>query len=174
VNGSSGGPVLSLPIHGSTEAPRIARHAVLSRLDQRVADNTAHDIALVITELVTNSVLHADLSADDTVLIEITVSDDRLAITVTDPGSDSLPRVLSRDPTRSHGFGLLLVDDISVSWGVRRNPGATQVWCELALGDPDPSGPSPWYANGLPAQASALSRITSRSAADRIIATSER
>jgi anti-sigma regulatory factor (Ser/Thr protein kinase) len=133
VNGASGGPVLSLPIRGSTEAPRIARHAVLSRLEQRVADDTAHDIGLVVSELVTNSVLHSDLSADGTVLIEITVGDDRLAITVTDPGSDSVPRILPRDPARSHGFGLLLVDDVSVSWGVRRNPGATQVWCELSL-----------------------------------------
>ncbi|HZO79913.1 MAG TPA: ATP-binding protein [Solirubrobacteraceae bacterium] len=133
MNGASGGPALSFPIHGSTEAPRIARHAVLSRLEHRVADDTAHDIGLVISELVTNSVLHSELSADDTVLMEITVGDDRLAITVTDPGSDSVPRILPRDPARSHGFGLLLVDDISVSWGVRRNPGATQVWCELSL-----------------------------------------
>ena len=143
VNGSSGRPVLSLPIHGSTEAPRLARHAALSRLEQRVADDTAHDIGLIISELVTNSVLHSDLSADDTVLIEITVGDHRLAIAVTDPGSDSVPRILPRDPARSHGFGLLLVDDISASWGVSRSPGATQVWCELPLPQPKLTAATP-------------------------------
>lgn len=124
-----------MPIRGDTEAPRTARNAVLSRLEGRVTDEIACDIALVVGELVTNSVLHADLRTDDTVLVEIALGDDQLAITVTDPGSaDLVPRLLPPDPTRPHGFGLHLVNDISASWGVRRNPGVTQVWCELALG----------------------------------------
>jgi anti-sigma regulatory factor (Ser/Thr protein kinase) len=123
-----------MPIDGNPEAPRIARKAVLSRLEGRVTDETAGDIALVVSELVTNSVLHADLGAHDTVLVEIALGDDRLMITVTDPGSDFVPRLLPRDPTRPHGFGLHLVDDVAARWGVRRDPGATQVWCELALG----------------------------------------
>ena len=128
-------PVISLPIHGGAAAPRIARAGVLSRLEGRVTDETADDVALVVCELVTNSVMHAGLGADDTVLVEIALGDDRLAITVTDPGSDLVPRLVPRDPTRPHGFGLHLVNDISVSWGVCRNRGATRVWCELALGE---------------------------------------
>jgi anti-sigma regulatory factor (Ser/Thr protein kinase) len=128
------GPMISLPIHGDMEAPRIARKAVLSRLEGRVTNENAYDIALVVTELVSNSVMHANLGADDTVLVEITVGDDRLAVTVTDPGSGLGPRLLPRDPVRPHGFGLHVVNDIAARWGVRRNPGATQVWCELALG----------------------------------------
>jgi anti-sigma regulatory factor (Ser/Thr protein kinase) len=133
-----GGDVISLPINGTRQAPRIARNAVRSRLEGWVTDETAYDVALVVSELVTNSVVHADLGADDTVLVEIAVGDDRLAITVTDPGSDFEPQLLPRDPTKAHGLGLYLVDDISASWGVRRNPYGTQVWCELAL---DKSGP---------------------------------
>ena len=132
------GPVISLPIEGSTDAPRLARNAVLSGLDGRVTDKTACDVALVVSELVTNSVLHADLDADDTVMVEIAVDDDRLAITVTDPGSALVPRLLPRDPTGPHGFGLHLVNDISAHWGVRRDPGTTQVWCELATGESGP------------------------------------
>lgn len=132
-NGDNGQPqVVSLPLPGTMDAPRIARKTVLSRLDGRLSDETAYDVALVVSELVTNSVVHAALGADDTVLLEIAVND-RLAITVTDPGSESVPRVLARDATTPHGLGLYLVDRISASWGVRRNPGATQVWCELAL-----------------------------------------
>jgi anti-sigma regulatory factor (Ser/Thr protein kinase) len=134
-------PIVSLPIQGTIEAPRIARNAVLSQLDGRVTGEAAYDIALVVSELVTNSVVHADLSVEDTVLVEVAVSDDRLAITVTDPGSNGMPRLLARDPMAAHGLGLYLVDDISASWCVRRNPGATQVWCELTL------------TNGGPAQA---------------------
>ncbi len=129
------GRAISLPILGNAEAPRTARNAVLSRLEGRVTAETADDIALVVGELVTNSVQHADLGANDTVLVEIALGDERLAIAVTDPGSDFVPRLLPRDPTRPHGFGLHLVNDISASWGVRRNPGTTQVWCELGLGE---------------------------------------
>src|ERR1700692_2966885 len=121
--------MISLLVHGSTEAPRIARHAVLSRLEGWVTEETAQDAALVVSELVTNSVLHADLGADDMVQVEIVLGDDQLAITVTDPGSYLVPRLLPRDPTRPYGFGLHLVNDISTGWGVRRNPGALQVWC---------------------------------------------
>jgi anti-sigma regulatory factor (Ser/Thr protein kinase) len=89
----------------------------------------------VVSELVGNSVLHAGLDADDIVLVELALGDDRLAITVSDPGSDLIPRLLPLDPTMPHGLGLHVVDDISSSWGTRRNPGALQVWCELALGE---------------------------------------
>ena len=130
--------MISLPIRGSTEAPRIARNAVLSRLDGRITDETAYDIALVISELVTNSVVHANLGEEDTVLVEVTVLDDRLAIAVTDPGSDLTPRLLPRDLTKANGLGLHLVDQMCLSWGVRRSPSATKVWCELGLGEPVP------------------------------------
>jgi anti-sigma regulatory factor (Ser/Thr protein kinase) len=135
------GPVISLPIRGDTEAPRIARNAVLSRLEGQVAAEDAYDIALVVSELVTNSVMHADLGADDTLLVEMAVGDDRLAITVTDPGSHLVPRLSPRDALTPHGFGLHLVNDISASWGVRRRAGGTQVWCELELGEPGPTRP---------------------------------
>jgi two-component sensor histidine kinase len=125
--------VISLPICGGAAAPRTARHAVLSRLDGWVTDEMAQDAALVVSELVTNSVLHAELDADDTVLVELALDEDQLAITVTDPGS-GVPRLLRRDPGTSHGFGLRLVNDISTSWGVRRKAESLQVWCEFALG----------------------------------------
>jgi anti-sigma regulatory factor (Ser/Thr protein kinase) len=141
VSGGQGpGPMISVPIHGSTKAPGIARNAVLSRLDGRITDATAYDTALVITELVTNSVVHAKLGEEDTVLVEVTVLNDRLAITVTDPGSDLTPRLLPLDVAKANGLGLQLVDRLCLSWGVHRNPSATKVWCELGLGEPV-SGP---------------------------------
>jgi anti-sigma regulatory factor (Ser/Thr protein kinase) len=128
-------PEISLSVPASGDGPRIARNAVLARLDGSVTDQTAHDIALLISELVTNSVVHSDLRTEDTVLVELAVVDDRLTITVSDHGSDLLPHLLPWDPTTPHGLGLHLVDAISANWGVRNSAGATQVWCELALGE---------------------------------------
>src|SRR6202035_4966212 len=105
--------MISLPIHGSPEAPRIARNGVLSRLEGYVAEETAQAVALDVSEVVTKSVLHADLGPDETVLVEIALGADQLTITVTDPGSYLVPRLLPRDPARPSGFGLHLVNDIS-------------------------------------------------------------
>src|SRR5436309_7243360 len=63
------GCVMSLPIRGGTEAPRLARSGVLSRLEGRLNDQTASDVALVVSELVSNSVLHAHVGADQTMII---------------------------------------------------------------------------------------------------------
>ena len=136
--------MISLPIHGSVEAPRIARHGVLSRLEGYMTEETAQVVALVVSELVTNSVLHADLGADDTVLVEIALGDDQVTIAVTDPGSYLVPRLLPRDSTRPHGFGLRLVDDISTSWGSAAVPVPSRCGASLTSLSLDPSGPSSW------------------------------
>jgi anti-sigma regulatory factor (Ser/Thr protein kinase) len=125
-------PSVSLPIHGDANSPRTARWAVLSQLEGQTSDQAKHDIGLLVTELVSNSVRYADLGADDTVLVEVALGDDQTAITVTDPGSDSMPHLLPWDLARPDGLGLRLVDRVSISWGVRRSAGATQVWCELS------------------------------------------
>jgi anti-sigma regulatory factor (Ser/Thr protein kinase) len=114
---------------------------VLARLNGGLTDEAAYDIALVVSELVTNSVVHADLGVEATVLVELAAADDRLTITVSDHGSDLLPRLLPWDPTTPHGLGLHLVDALSASWGVRNLGGTTQVWCELALGESQFSRP---------------------------------
>ena len=126
---------MSLPVPGSGEAPRIARHAVLDRLEGCVTKEGANDIALLISELVTNSVVHAGLGSEDTVLVELAAAGDRLTITVTDHGSDLVPQLLPRDPSTPHGLGLHLVEALSDNWGFRSRAGSTQVWCELVLDD---------------------------------------
>ncbi len=113
-----------------------------------MTEDMVQDAALVVSELVSNSVVHARLEADDTVLVELDLGEDQLAIMVTDPGSDLAPRLLPLDPTTPHGFGLHLVDQISTSWGVRRSTGALQVWCKLALAELG-SGLSARPARGL-------------------------
>lgn len=92
------------------------------------------DIELIVSELVTNSVLHAHVGADDSIGIDLELSRDRLRIAVVDRGAPSLPHVVSPDPERPGGKGLVLVDQLSAAWGVvRERSGLTHVWCELAL-----------------------------------------
>jgi len=126
---------ISIQICGGVGAPRQARNSVLSRLEGRVSDADALDAALIVSELVTNSVVHAKVAADRAVTVELTTFEDRLRITVVDSGGPSEPRMLVPDLAGSGGFGLFIVDALAGAWGLARDcVGTTSVWCDLMLG----------------------------------------
>jgi hypothetical protein len=81
-------------IPGGPEAARHARHAVSQRLGGHVSDGFAEDLAIVISELVTNSVLHADVGPGRYLHVNVGAVDDRLLVTVSDRGSRALPRLI--------------------------------------------------------------------------------
>jgi anti-sigma regulatory factor (Ser/Thr protein kinase) len=107
---------------------------VLSQLDGLTPVSTASDAALIVSELVTNSVLHANVGINEVMILELTRLDDRIRIAVTDPGSHLEPRMLPIEPMTPGGLGLRVVDAISSDWGVARDAsGPTRVWCDLPL-----------------------------------------
>jgi anti-sigma regulatory factor (Ser/Thr protein kinase) len=127
-------PSISIQLHGGTGAPLSARKLVLSQLSGRLTETGAADLALVLSELVTNSVLHANVGCDQTLTVECTALPDRLRITVTDPGSRLQPHLRPPDRDATGGYGLKIVDLLSCAWGVVRNAaGTTSVWCDLPL-----------------------------------------
>lgn len=96
----------------------------------------ADDIGLIVSELVTNSVLHAGADSGQTIGIDVSLSNGRLHLTVTDSGATSSPRLIGLDLDHPTGLGLFFVDRLSASWGVERDPtGHTTVWCDFALAD---------------------------------------
>lgn len=124
----------SIEIAGGAGAPERARREVLSHLDADGWGPRASDAALLVSELVTNSVIHANVGIQEALLLELTILGDRLRIAVIDCGSGLEPRILPPDPARAGGFGLRLVEQISSAWGVVRDAvGTTRVWCELPL-----------------------------------------
>lgn len=130
-------PSISLRLHGGSGAPFRARRSVLSRLNGQLAQRGAADVALIVSELVTNSVLHANVGPDETLTVECTAIQDRLRITVTDPGSHLEPHVREPDHHASGGYGLAIIETLCSAWGVvRNNVGATSVWCELPFDTP--------------------------------------
>jgi anti-sigma regulatory factor (Ser/Thr protein kinase) len=126
-------------IPGGDDAPTRARRWVGSQLEGRIPAATASDAALLVSELVTNSVVHANVGPRRALTVEVTTLDDRLRIAVTDPGSRLRPCMLPPDPETPGGLGLLLVDELCETWGVCQDLGATCVWCELLLDQSPPS-----------------------------------
>jgi len=129
--GGAGGPTL-LRVPGGLSAPGRAREAVLSHLDLPTDDRCAGDIALLVSELVTNAVRHAGVGPEGEILIRVLVLEGRLRLCVQDPGSSSIPRLAEPDPERPGGMGLFIVKQLSSSWGVAKTgAGTTNVWCEI-------------------------------------------
>jgi anti-sigma regulatory factor (Ser/Thr protein kinase) len=120
-------------IPGGDDAPARARTWVHAQLAGHTPATTASDAALLVSELVTNSVVHANVGPRRALTVDVTTLDDRLRIAVTDPGSRLRPRMLAPAPETPGGLGLLFVDELCETWGVSQDLGPTCVWCELLL-----------------------------------------
>jgi serine/threonine-protein kinase RsbW len=122
------GPAFDIDVMPTADAPATARAAFDRALSGRLADRVLDDARVVLSELVTNSVRHAGLTAAQRVHVVATVDAARLRLEVDDAGTSGT--VAPRTPDSDGGFGLQLVDAISARWGVERND-HTCVWAEL-------------------------------------------
>jgi anti-sigma regulatory factor (Ser/Thr protein kinase) len=82
------------------------------------------DAQLLVTELVANSFVHGDLSAQDRIRVRVHLTAAMLRLEVRNPG---IAGTIAPD----RGHGLEMVDRISASWGVERGFD-TCVWAEIA------------------------------------------
>ncbi len=112
-------------------APRLARNAV-SGLREEVPSELLDDVRLVITELVTNSILHGHAGPSDEVRVRIRIDGSTVTLEVEDPGPGTPARPEPRED-QTGGWGLMLVDRLADRWGVRQGPPAS-VWAELRPG----------------------------------------
>lgn len=119
---------LEIELSRGRGAPGQARRA-LRRLDGRLSAGERSTLTLLVSELVTNAVLHAD-GAGGVVRLRVEVSDDAVHVAVADAGSGFVKRPpVPREGGRG-GYGLFLVEQMASRWGVERGGGA-EVWFEL-------------------------------------------
>lgn len=121
---------VSLSLLPEAHAPHAARQAVMGLTV--VPDDRLDAIQLLVTELVTNSVVHAGLRPGEEIELSITRSSAGLRVEVVDGGPGFEPPPPPDDPFAESGRGLALVDMISDRWGVARDE-RTRVWFELDL-----------------------------------------
>jgi anti-sigma regulatory factor (Ser/Thr protein kinase) len=121
---------LDLNLPPRAEAAAYARRS-LEDLDRHLEPEVLDSLRLLVSELVTNSVRHGDLSASDRIRLRLAARGDRIRVEVTDPGDgfDSRPSV-APDPESPSGWGLFLVSRIADRWGMS-DDSATTVWFEL-------------------------------------------
>lgn len=113
-------------------SPAQARRLTRARLTGwSVCEDTCDTAALVVSELVTNAIVH---TASSHVVCELHDGDDLLRIAVRDEGcAPGRPRANTRQrPEEEHGRGLLLVDALCRAWGAQEHGPGLLVWAELA------------------------------------------
>ena len=93
---------------------------------------TLADAQLIVSELVTNSVVHADAPAHAQIRVLAESGEGVLWLAVGDAGVDGAISMRTPELGRS-GLGLHLLDELAQSWGIQRSSG-TLVWFELADG----------------------------------------
>lgn len=116
----------SLPLAAVARSPMLARRFVIDVLTENDALQVAADATLLVTELVTNAVMHAGTGT----VVTVAVDDVAVVITVADQGSGPL---LARPVTElaEGGRGLWMVHEISSTWGTQHDAGGTSVWFRL-------------------------------------------
>jgi anti-sigma regulatory factor (Ser/Thr protein kinase) len=114
------------------DAPAAARWALegfRGQLGNEVIDRSA----LALTEVVTNCLTHAGLTAEQPIGLSIRLLPECLRIEVTDKGKAGfVPVVTPPYPGQSSGRGFWMVDQLADRWGVDFTH-STRVWCEFDL-----------------------------------------
>jgi Histidine kinase-like ATPase domain len=112
---------------GSVAQARRLTHARLTGWS--VCADTRDSAALVISELVTNAIVH---TASSRVMCELHDHGDMVRIAVRDEGcAPGEPHPSPQRSDEEHGRGLLLVDALCRAWGAQEHGPGLLVWAEL-------------------------------------------
>ena len=117
-------------VHRGVDAVPMARRFTADAL-RDVQDDLVDDVELVVSELVTNALLHGAAP----VVLRLSVARDRVRVEVEDSGRE-LPVRMRQDGEAMTGRGLSLVARLSSGWGVEPAGGRGKVvWAEVSEGD---------------------------------------
>ncbi|MGY1501079.1 ATP-binding protein [Streptomyces sp. QTS52] len=108
----------------------LARHRAHRLLTDWGHPELAPDIALLVSELGGNAVLHGCLR-DRFFRVELALTEHVVRVSVSDPRGELLPRAREAAPDEMFGRGLLIVDAVADRWGVTELTVGKLVWCEL-------------------------------------------
>jgi DNA-binding NarL/FixJ family response regulator len=117
---------LQVALSRDVTSPSVARRFVTSAVTDWQEAQLVETVELLVTELVTNVILHTSAAPD----VRVSLLKDRVHVEVRDsdpaPGRPNLPA-----PTATSGRGLHLVDALADAWGSVEVAGGKVVWFDL-------------------------------------------
>lgn len=106
-----------------------ARRFTRDKLNTWGLTGVADNAILMISELVTNAILHGGEGA----VLTLTLDDLKIRAEVRD-SSPAMPVVRSYSETATTGRGMVIVDALAAAWGIFAVDDGKVVWFELATG----------------------------------------
>jgi anti-sigma regulatory factor (Ser/Thr protein kinase) len=119
---------MSFELAGGPYAVTAARLA-LTDLESHLDASVAFDVRLLVSELVTNSVQHAQVAAEDSIVLQVSINDEVVRVEVRDEGPGFDPPSQPPPEDADAGWGLFLVEQLADNWGVAN--GGRGVWFEI-------------------------------------------
>lgn len=114
-------------IDAQPQAPAEARRIIAEELSSVLPDGTLDDVKLMVSELVTNGIVHNDQSGRrDPVMLDLCVNGE-IRCQVLDHGPGFAERV---EPADQRNWRLWVVEQLSDRWGMQSSPQRTEVWFE--------------------------------------------
>ena len=105
-----------------------------------VFDHAVRDAALVISELLSNAILHAYPLPGERLQVAWAVDASSVEVAVSDGGSATMPHAGQPSPSSISGRGLTIVSHLCKTWGVRADDVGLTVWAILAAPRCDGAG----------------------------------
>jgi len=122
--------VVLLPCVPSSVA--VARGRIAADLSSAgLIGGTIADATLVLSELLSNAILHAHPLPDERVRVAWVLSPAALEVLVSDGGGATRPHPAHPALSSTSGRGLTIVEHLCSSWGVRADERGTTVWAVL-------------------------------------------
>ena len=123
-------PQIALELPASVDSPAVARQAVRDAAAPLMSEDDCWRAQLIVTELVTNAVVHGPGSP---VSLALELGGNGLRGQVADPGRGiAQHELVSRRAVDEGGRGLFLVDALSDEWGLEDDQ--SRVWFEIRVG----------------------------------------
>ncbi len=119
-------PTVTWHLTPDTAMATEARRRTAAILREWGCEKLVDDAELVVTELVTNAIVHTE--ADST--LTLTLDNGTLYIEVTDADPNP-PKPQPFDLTREGGRGLLIVATLARAWGIEPHASGKKVWAHL-------------------------------------------
>jgi anti-sigma regulatory factor (Ser/Thr protein kinase) len=110
----------------SASAARRELETLLWNLDSAEFDV----VALLVTELIANSVKHAGMRPGGSLRLDVTLTETLVRVEVRDGGHGFAPRARDEDSPLESNWGLHLIERLADRWKVETDP-YTVVWFEL-------------------------------------------
>lgn len=120
-------PTQAMTLPPDTESPRRARHFVQNMLIDGEVASTLEVVTLLVSEVVTNAVLHARSD------VTVTVRNDGTVVRVeVEDQSESVPTQMPVAQDATTGRGMVLIEQLADAWGTRTSRQGKTVWFELS------------------------------------------